>query len=67
LVAQRNAQLTFVIDDPRTPLAVGWSNDERQLGVHLRSLMLEQVGRRCRVRIGSPCRLARDDAASTAS
>jgi hypothetical protein len=45
LVAQRNAQLTFVIDDPRTPLAVGWSNDERQLGIHLRSLMLEQVGR----------------------
>jgi hypothetical protein len=45
LVAQRNAQLTFVIDDPRTPLAVGWSNDERQLGIHLRSLMLERVGR----------------------
>jgi hypothetical protein len=45
LVAQRNAQLTFVIDEPRTPRAVGWSDDERQLGIHLRSLMLEQAGR----------------------
>jgi hypothetical protein len=41
VVAQRNAQLTFVIDEPRTPLDLGWSNDERQLGFHLRSLMLE--------------------------
>jgi hypothetical protein len=45
VVARRAAQLTFVIDKPRTPLAVGWSNDERELGIHLRSLTLEQVAR----------------------
>ena len=46
VIARRTAQLTFVIDEPRTPLAVGWGDDERELGIHLRALMLEQVDRR---------------------
>jgi hypothetical protein len=40
-LAQRDAQLVLVIEDPRSPLEVGWSLDERPLGLHLRSLMLE--------------------------
>jgi hypothetical protein len=42
VVAQRSAHLTFVIDEPRTPRALGWSDDERELGIHLRSLKLEE-------------------------
>jgi hypothetical protein len=41
VVARRNVQLTFVIDEPRTPRALGWSDDERELGIHLRALALE--------------------------
>ena len=41
VVARGNVQLTFVVDEPRTPLSVGWSDDERQLGVQLRSLRIE--------------------------
>jgi hypothetical protein len=45
VVARRHAHLTFVIDEPRTPLAVGWSDDQRELGIHLRSLTLERTDR----------------------
>ncbi len=67
VVAQPRAQLTFVIDEPRTPLALGWSHDERQLGIHLRSLMLEQVGRSASSGHRLARRLVRNARASTAS
>jgi hypothetical protein len=40
-----NALLTITIDEPFSPLAVGWTTDERPLGVHLRSLTLGEVDR----------------------
>jgi hypothetical protein len=43
VVARRIADITFAVDDPRSPLTVGWSNDTRELGVQLRSLTLEPV------------------------
>jgi hypothetical protein len=43
VLARRNAQLTLVVDEPRTPRALGWSDDERELGIHLRSVTLEHV------------------------
>jgi hypothetical protein len=36
-----DTQITLVIDEPHTPFEVGWSRDERPLGIHLRSLKLE--------------------------
>ena len=41
VVARGTAHLTFAIDEPRSPLAVGWSDDTRELGAQLRSLTLE--------------------------
>ena len=38
-----SANLTITVDEPRSPLAVGWSTDERPLGLHLRSLTLGEV------------------------
>ena len=35
-----SANLTITVDEPRSPLAAGWSSDERPLGLHLRSLTL---------------------------
>jgi len=39
---QRNSEIAFLIDEPHSPLDLGWSHDERPLGIHLRSLRLEQ-------------------------
>jgi hypothetical protein len=37
-------QLTFIIDEPHSPVALGWtSDDRRQLGIHIRSLALGEV------------------------
>jgi hypothetical protein len=44
VVGQRDATLTFVINEPHSPLELGWSRDMRQLGIHLRSLTLEHGG-----------------------
>ena len=38
-----SANLTITIDEPRSPLAAGWSTDERPLGLHLRSLTFGEV------------------------
>ncbi len=38
-----SADLTITVDEPRSPRAVGWSGDERPLGVRLRSLTLREV------------------------
>ena len=40
LLSAGSAKLTIAIDEPRSPLAVGWSADDRPLGLHLRSLTL---------------------------
>jgi hypothetical protein len=37
-VGSGTAELTFLVDEPRSPLAVGWSTDDRALGIHLRTL-----------------------------
>jgi hypothetical protein len=42
IFAQRDAELTLVINEPHSPLDLGWSSDERQLGIHIRSLKLER-------------------------
>jgi hypothetical protein len=42
VLAQRNAQLTFVIGKTRTDDAAGWNN-VRDLGLHLRSLGVESL------------------------
>ena len=43
MLSAGNATLTLTIDGPRSPLAAGWSTDERPLGLHLRSLTLGEV------------------------
>jgi GT2 family glycosyltransferase len=45
VTARGGGLLTFVIPDRRTPRGVGWSDDERELGIHLRSLGLERLDR----------------------
>jgi hypothetical protein len=40
--------LTFIIEEPRSPRAVGWSADERPLGLLVRSIALEDVDRSVR-------------------
>ena len=32
------AELTFLVDEPRSPQALGWSTDDRALGIHIRTL-----------------------------
>jgi hypothetical protein len=39
-------ELTFRVDEPRSPLALGWSIDERLLGIHIGTLAVEPVDRR---------------------
>jgi hypothetical protein len=41
VVAQRDVDLTFVIHAPHSPRDLGWSSDDRQLGIHICSLTLE--------------------------
>jgi hypothetical protein len=42
-------ELTFIADDPRSPVGLGWSTDDRRLGVHIRTLTLERVDRSLRL------------------
>jgi hypothetical protein len=46
VLVRPDVQLTFAIKEPRSPLALGWSDDRRELGLHLRGLALEAVGSR---------------------
>jgi hypothetical protein len=41
--------LTVVVDEPRSPAALGWSSDDRRLGIHIRALALEPVDRALRL------------------
>ena len=43
--AGREIDLVVVVDEPRSPLELGWSTDERRLGVLLEALTLEQIDR----------------------
>jgi hypothetical protein len=46
VLAERQADLSFIIEEPRSPLAIGWSDsDDRSLGILLRSLTLEESDR----------------------
>jgi hypothetical protein len=40
--------LSFVIEEPKSPAEVGWSADERRLGILLRAVALEEVDRSVR-------------------
>ena len=42
MVAHPHARLTLAIEQPRTPQQIGWSLDERPLGIQLSSLVLER-------------------------
>jgi len=47
--ADGNVELTFELDRLRSPLKLGWSADDRPLGLLLRSLRLEEVDRTVRL------------------
>ena len=47
--AAHEIQLTLLVEEPRSPLDLGWSEDDRDLGIHVRSLAVEQVDNRVRV------------------
>jgi hypothetical protein len=38
-------ELTLNIDAPRSPVELGWSSDDRRLGIHLQTLALERIDR----------------------
>ncbi len=40
VVAAGEVDLTFLVTEPRSPLAVGWNNDRRELGILLRSVLV---------------------------
>jgi hypothetical protein len=61
--SRRPVNLTFVFNRSRTAqpvLASGSSDGERELGIHIRSLRLEQPSRTLRKRDGFPLRSSRD-------
>jgi hypothetical protein len=43
VVRDGEIELMFVVDQPRSPLQLGWSTDDRRLGVQIRDLTLEPV------------------------
>jgi hypothetical protein len=43
--ADGKVDLAFVIEEPNSPLELGWSGDDRRLGIFLRMLMLEKLDR----------------------
>jgi hypothetical protein len=45
VLAGGTAELTFLVDEPRSPLALGWSTDDRALGIHLRTLSVVELDR----------------------
>jgi hypothetical protein len=42
------AELTFEVDEPRSPAELGWSDDDRRVGILLRELRLSEVDRSVR-------------------
>jgi hypothetical protein len=48
LPAGDEVDLAFVIEEPKSPVEVGWSADDRRLGILVRSLTLEEVDRSVR-------------------
>jgi hypothetical protein len=49
VVSSGTAELTFLVEEPRSPLALGWSTDERALGIHLRTLSVVELNRSVQV------------------
>jgi hypothetical protein len=49
VVAGGEIDLALLIDDPRSPQDLGWSTDDRALGVHVRTLSVTEWHRRVRV------------------
>ncbi len=49
LPADGKVDLTFELDGLRSPMELGWSDDERPLGILLRSLAVEEVDRSVRL------------------
>jgi hypothetical protein len=47
--ADGEVDLTFTIEDPSSPRDLGWSADDRRLGVLLRAITLEEVDRSVRL------------------
>jgi hypothetical protein len=43
--ADGRVDLAFVAEDPKSPLELGWSDDDRRLGILLRELTLEEIDR----------------------
>ena len=43
-------ELTVLVEEPRSPLNLGWSTDDRPLGIHIQTMTVEPVD--CRVAIG---------------
>ena len=46
--ADGEVDLAFVIEEPSSPLELGWSDDDRRLGILLRTVTLEEVDRSVR-------------------
>ena len=46
--ADGEVDLAFTIEDPSSPLELGWSDDDRRLGILLRAVTLEEVDRSVR-------------------
>jgi hypothetical protein len=46
--ARAEVDLAFVIEEPKSPAEVGWSADDRRLGIRLREIALEEVDRSVR-------------------
>jgi hypothetical protein len=44
-IRDTETEITFVVHDPRSPVSLGWSSDDRLLGIHIRTLTLEPVDR----------------------
>jgi hypothetical protein len=44
IVDDGRARITLLVEDPRSPLALGWSADERHLGILLNGVAVEKVG-----------------------
>jgi hypothetical protein len=46
--AEGEVDLEFVIEEPNSPAALGWSDDDRALGIRLRTVTLEEIDRSVR-------------------
>jgi hypothetical protein len=45
VLADGDVDLTLMIEEPRSPLELGWSGDDRRLGLFLRALTVKKVDR----------------------